>query len=399
MVGMVVLAFPTTAKEAAAQGPLIVEFAVPGNPNGIATGPDGNLWFTDPTNNSVHRFNSDRTVTDYPIPGTNVNPGEITAGPDGNIWYLEHNTQGTTPPIAYIGRITTAGVATQYPTGSGGFLSGLAVGPDGNLWFNEVDVFKVAKMTTGGALTEYANPNGPSAQEVGITAGPDGNLWVTDAAENIVWKVTTGGAFTPLDLPTPNRGATAITLGADGNLWFAEGSANQIGRMTPTGTLTEFSIPTSNAGVAGLGAGADGNVWFTETGANQVGVISQAGVIHEYPIPTANSYPRGPTLGPDGHIWFPEYAGNIARVTALGRSADAVPPVVGYPYPGPSRSAPPPVSQSGPSTMTPVGSRATRTPSAPPAQSTTAPQSAAPATRLVSPSLLDTILQRLRAFF
>src|SRR2546421_6476765 len=118
----------------------------------------------------------------------NVNHGEITSGSDGNLWFLEHNVQGTTPPIVYVGRITSAGVATQYPTGSGGFLSGMAVGPDGNLWFNEVDVFKVAKMTTGGALTEYTNPNGPSAQEVGIAAGPGGDMLGTHAPRDIVWE-------------------------------------------------------------------------------------------------------------------------------------------------------------------------------------------------------------------
>jgi streptogramin lyase len=294
---------------------------------------------------------------------------------------------GHTPPIAYVGRITTAGVATQYPTGSGGFLSGMAVGPDGNLWFNEVDVFKVAKMTTGGALTEYTNPNGPSAQEVGIAAGPDGNMWVTDAAGNIVWKVTTGGAFTAFHLPAPNRGATAITLGADGNLWFAEGSANQIGRMTPTGTLTEFSIPTSNAGVAGLAMGADGNVWFTEAGANQLGVISQIGVIREYPIPTANSNPRDPTLGPDGHVWFPEYAGNLARVSGLGRSTSNVPAIPGHVLPTVQRSTPPPISQSSPSVLARARDRSA------------VAQIAPPASPPVSTDLLEMILKRLRAFF
>jgi streptogramin lyase len=372
---------------------VITEFSVPGNPNGIATGADGNLWFTDPASNSVDRFSFDGIVTAYTLPGTNVNPVEITAGPDGNMWYLEHNTQGANPPIAYVGRITTAGVATQYATGSGGFLSGLAIGPDGNLWFNEVDVFKVAKMTMSGALTEYTNPNGPSAQEVGIAAGPDGNMWVTDAAGNTVWKVTTRGAFTPYPLPTPNRGAAAITVGADGNLWFFEGNVNKIGRMTTSGTLTEFSIPTANAGVAGLVAGIDGNVWFIEAGPNQVGVISQTGVIHEYPIPTANSYPRGPTLGPDHHIWFSEYAGNIARIAGAGRSADAAPPLVGHTTPVIPRSAPPPVVQSSPSVKSAAGGQGTVAPAAPPATRKLSP------TPLISASLFDAILQRLRDFF
>ena len=343
IVGLAALSLPISAT-ASSTRLVIVEYSVPGaNPNGIATGSDGNLWFTDPSHNSVDRFTLERTVTAYPVQGSNVNPSDITSGPDGNLWFLEQNTQGTNPPIAYVGKMTIAGVASQYPTGSGGFLSGIAVGPDGNVWFNEVDVFKVAKLTPGGVLTEYPNPNGPSAQEVGITAGPDGNLWVTDAAGNIVWRISRDGAFTAFNLPMPNRGATAITVGADGNLWFAEGSANQIGRMTTTGTLAEFALPTPNAApVGGLSKDADGNVSFTEAGANQVGVISPIGVIHEYPIPTANSFPRKPTLGPDGHIWFPENDGNIAWIAGYGRTSDAIPPALGQYAPPGSRSTPPP---------------------------------------------------------
>lgn len=387
MVGLALPASPTTATAAAAQGPLIVEFPVPGtNPNGIATGADGNLWFTDPTNNSVDRFSSNGTVTAYPVLGTNVIPNQITSGPDGNLWFLEMNGQGY-PPITYIGKMTTAGVASQYPT-QADFMSGLAAGPDGNVWFNERDMFSVAKITPAGAVTSYLVPGPPAGEDpIGIVAGPDGNMWVTDESSNIVWKVTTGGTFTPFNLPTPNRGAAAITVGADGNLWFFEGNVNKIGRMTTNGTLTEFSIPTSNARVAGLAPGADGNVWFTEVTPNQIGVISRAGVIQEYPIPTASSNPRGPTLGPDGHIWFPEYAGNIARVTGPGRSAGAVPPVIGHPFTVHPRSTPPPIGQSSASTTAQARSQAT------------ASQSAPPVTRLISARLLDAILQRLRAFF
>ena len=260
---------------AAALNLVIVEHNVaPASPNWLTTGPDGNLWFTDSNHNSVDRVTLDGTVTAYPVLGSNVLPSEITSGPDGSLWFLEMNGQGT-PPVTYVGRMTTSGVATEYPT-NGGFFAGIAAGPDGDVWFNEADTFSVAKISPGGVVTEYPNPNGPSAELAGITAGPDGNMWVTDASEGIVWKVTTAGAFTAFNLP-PGRQPAAITTGADGNLWFYENNANDIGRMTTAGSLTEFAIPTANASIAGLTRGADGNVWFTEVQPNQVGVISPAG--------------------------------------------------------------------------------------------------------------------------
>src|SRR5207253_1157553 len=224
MVGASVLAPAATARAAAPQGPLISEFAVPGTPNGIATGADGNLWFTDPSNSSVDRFRPDGTVTAYPV-GMNVNPGEITSGSDGNIWFLEHNVQGTAPPIAYMGRITTAGVATQYPTGSGGFLPGMTLGADGNLWFVEGSANQIGRMTPTGTLTEFS-------------------------------------------MPTSNAGVAGLAMGADGNVWFTEAGANQLGVISQTGVIREYPIPTANSNPRGPTLGPDGHLWFPEYAGN-----------------------------------------------------------------------------------------------------------------------------------
>ena len=53
---------------------------------------------------------------------------------------------------------------------------GITAGPDGNLWFTEYSTSKIGKITTNGAITEFAAP----ASTYSITAGPDGNLWFTE---------------------------------------------------------------------------------------------------------------------------------------------------------------------------------------------------------------------------
>jgi streptogramin lyase len=278
-------------------------------------GPDGNLWFTDAGHNSIDRFTTDGALTTYTLPSTNANPGEITAGPDGNLWFLE----GNGVPVVKVGKITTAGAITEYPT-KAGLTSGITAGPDGNIWFNERDQFAVARMTPTGTETQYLIPGGANggpntgANPVSITSGPDGNLWVTDESENVIWKVSTSGGFTRFALPTPRSNPYGITVGADGNLWFGEPGQNRIGRMTTAGVVTELAIPTAAAGMGGIALGPDGNVWFTENRANQVGVITPAGDGQELAIPTANSLPRRPTAGPDHHVWFPEGAGKIGTV-------------------------------------------------------------------------------------
>src|SRR5690349_17248812 len=65
---------------------------------------------------------------------TGLSPGSqpilITSGPDGNLWFTE---QG----VNKIGRITPAGVITEFPLAASSGPSGITTGPDGNLWFTE----------------------------------------------------------------------------------------------------------------------------------------------------------------------------------------------------------------------------------------------------------------------
>ena len=85
-------------------------------------------------------------ITEFEVPFGLEGGQGIAAGPDGNLWFTGYNS---------IGRITTAGVAAAFPhpTATGG-LGGIAAGIDGNLWFTEASpAFGVAgaigRITTG----------------------------------------------------------------------------------------------------------------------------------------------------------------------------------------------------------------------------------------------------------
>ena len=65
------------------------------------------------------------------VPGPRPGLGG-TDGPDGNIWFTE-------PSQFTIGKITPAGVITEVTrTSAGAVPSKITTGPDGNLWFTEV---------------------------------------------------------------------------------------------------------------------------------------------------------------------------------------------------------------------------------------------------------------------
>src|SRR5262249_35684833 len=106
--------------------------------------------------------------TDFSVSGR---PQGIAASPDGSLWFTE-------PNINRIGRITTAGVVTEFPTVVGTSY-GIVAGPDGNIWFAEDGANKIGQITPAGVVSEFVIPT-VSSNPFGIAAGPDGSLWFTE---------------------------------------------------------------------------------------------------------------------------------------------------------------------------------------------------------------------------
>ena len=74
------------------------------DPDEIAPGPDGALWFTNAGNNSIGRITTAGVGTNYTGIGIS-DPVGIVAGPDGALWFTNQNNS--------IGRITTKGTVTN----------------------------------------------------------------------------------------------------------------------------------------------------------------------------------------------------------------------------------------------------------------------------------------------
>jgi streptogramin lyase len=247
-------------------------------PEGIALGPDRNIWFTETANSSVARVTPDGDVSEYRLPRHGTAPWGITGGPDGNVWF-------TQPDFAIdhgagygaFGKVTPTGIVTDYqykiPAGSapGSFdpvpLT-IATGADGNLWYAEVVTGAIGKMTTSGVRTDY--PLAPGASPMGITAGPGGNIWFVEAGLGSIAEITPSGVITSFRVPGSSSLGN-ITTGPDGNLWVTDYS--EVWRVTPSGAVTGFPTPTQPSGVGGITAGPDGNIWFAEYGVSQIGKI------------------------------------------------------------------------------------------------------------------------------
>ncbi len=187
-------------------------------PFNMTVGPDGGLWFVEFTQNKIAAFdpqnpaNTNGTLkftheygpfgssTRFGSPGTNAEINGLTTGPDNNLWFTQ---------VSYgaIGRLTTNGVATVFYLANSNCEPGfIASGPDGALWFTEYNVGKIGRITTDGSqVTEYVIPTFPGypmPEPYGIIAGQDGNLWFTEYNGSAIGRITTNGIITLFPTPT-----------------------------------------------------------------------------------------------------------------------------------------------------------------------------------------------------
>jgi streptogramin lyase len=315
-------------------------------PLGITTGPDGNLWVAETAANKIGRMTPAGAVTQFPLPAipeaSQLDPGSgppgpvaITTGPDGALWFV--GVPGK------IGRITTAGVVTEFPVpevpprpgsppgtpATPATLTSITVGPDGALWFTGVPG-EVGRITTSGVVTEFPVPvlAAPPPDSIGlvstvngIVAGPDGALWFAGVPGEI-GRLTTSGVVTEFavpDGPSPDGSPawtggtvvtpTSITVGPDGALWFTgpmdgqtDGGSWLAGRITTAGAVTEY--PISNFSInSPIVTGPDGNLWVGGNGTS-LARITPSGIITTFSLPDNSNPIAGLTPGPGGNVWF-----------------------------------------------------------------------------------------------
>jgi streptogramin lyase len=272
---------------AAASAPTPTEWALPAfsNAGDIVRGLDGRMWFTRTTGLSA--ITDAGQMTTYPLPHT---PGLLAAGPGGAVWAMDND---------HIYRVSTSGAVTTFtppedPTPNR--LSGIATGPDGNVWYSR-HPSTVGKLSPAGVFTEYHLSTDPlvSIQPSRITAGPDGALWFLQLGRNNIGRITTDGAVSEFALPPDSTGElSTIASGPDGNLWIGFNYVNVIGRMTPAGEFTGFPGPQRPR----MAASSDGRLWFAASA--QYGTISPSGEITTHGSTWMNQL----TPGPAGTMWY-----------------------------------------------------------------------------------------------
>src|SRR5947209_6074578 len=322
------------AQSARADVGTITEYPVPvaGTPYGIASGPDGNIWFTDSGNadgySKVGHMTTSGAITASDVvglPGTVNQNGLATGiapGPDGNLW-LGHRGDVDKVPTT----VTLPSQITEYPFSGG--VQDLLAGPDKRMWLTSGSPLsaQIGAMTTDGTATNYPNASWMQGT-FGITVGPDNNLWV--GLGDAIGVVDTSGAVVHT-YPMPSSSDAnirSLVLGPDGNVWFTLGNTpagpGGIGKITPTGTVTVFTapfIPGQGNLPLGLAVGPDDRIWYVDRNDDWIGAFAtsarSAADVTTYPTNHTNTGLLYITRGADGRMWFNEFNRNsLGAITA-----------------------------------------------------------------------------------
>ncbi|MGH9018923.1 MAG: virginiamycin B lyase family protein, partial [Acidimicrobiales bacterium] len=212
-------------------------------PTGIMSDPaiSTDLFWTDPGGTPNHigdLATSGSAAGAFPVVAGAGLDG-IAGGPDGSIWYTE-------PSLGAIGKMTPAGVTSTVATTGLVTPTAITAGPDGDLWFVDAGANAIGRITTGGTVTEFPVPTpgafSASAAPTGIAAGPDGNIWFTEqGAAAAVGRLTIA--------PTAQLSSSSLTFASQP---IGTASGSQLVTMTSSsgGSLAIGSVALSGPNAA-----------------------------------------------------------------------------------------------------------------------------------------------------
>jgi streptogramin lyase len=284
---------------------LVALYPTPANsfPGAIVAGPDGNLWSigdSKPGGSTILKISTSGTFTGF---SSHAGDG-IAVGPDGKIWFGGFGG-------GYVGNVTTAGVVTDLFAQVGGFTDGIALLADGSIWVADTNG-RIVKTSIAAPATNVAYPTSAGSYPNDIKLGPDGNLWFTELLGTSIARITPGGAITEFGT---GGGTHGLAVGPDNNVWFTQRDISRVGYILPgaPNTVTTFPLPGGGDPRA-IVSGPDGNLWFAEQGNKKIGRVSTTGTFTFIDVPNVTNEIYSIAVGPDGNLWFTDYGGAIGKI-------------------------------------------------------------------------------------
>ncbi|QDU07645.1 GEVED domain-containing protein [Gimesia aquarii] len=271
-------------------GNFLLEFVSSGlnSPRDIIFGPDGDLYVSNGFENSngsdhtVERFNGQTGASEgsFVIPGSGGLdvPNGMAFGPDGNLYVASSDTGQILRYDGQTGAIIGNGVFASL----GAFSEPrfITFGPDGNLYVGTTGllnrIYKI-DFITGAADLFVSNVDLGIREPYGMAFDSSGNLYVASFSTNEIMKFDSNGIEFPGGpfIAAGTGGLTnprGLTIGPDGLLYVANGATESILRFDPdTGDFIDnYTFGRAVELPYGVTFGPDNNLYVVDTDLGQV---------------------------------------------------------------------------------------------------------------------------------
>ena len=169
---------------------------------------------------------------------------------------------------------------------------------------------RIGRITPAGVVTEF--PSGsPTAARPGHRRGARRRPLVHRGRGNRIGRITPTGTSPSSPPASPARAIPACITAGPGRQPLVHRDRRQPDRADHHGRRGHRVLVPASASQRARDRsrpGPDGNLWFTESLGNRIGRITTAGVMTEFPRHRPGSRPSGIVAGPDGNLWFTEQA-------------------------------------------------------------------------------------------
>jgi streptogramin lyase len=202
----------------------------------IVTAADGTMWFTVETAGFVDSIATDGTISEHAVPG--ISNYGIATDPNGRVWF-----SGYTNTASYIGTIAPDGAITEFTVQS--FVTEMIIGPDGALWF--ANGLTPQGDYSLGRLTLASPPSAPANLTL-TTPSP------TNQSPSFSWTGVSSATFYNIyrngslidTIGSSNTSYTDNTAPEGANSYYvtAKNDAGESGPSNTTSVLVDRTAPT-----------------------------------------------------------------------------------------------------------------------------------------------------------
>lgn len=258
----------------------------------LALDKNSNIWFTEPTTNSIGELIHGSTPQwkQWKVPTASANPYDLVFDRNGNIWFSEF----TGNKIGFFNTLTKKFAENTIPTANS-HPYGITMDHAGTIWFVENNAMQIANFTptTGGKITITEHAVAPMNNPHLITSDAAGNIWYSEGFSGYIGEfVPKTGVHSNINVskglcPLPTPGVTpgscpgthisGMSVDSKGRVWFDDSLSARVGYYNPaTGLVKTLTLTNTSAHpYDGLAVDAGNNTWFTEEYGGPTGMLGE----------------------------------------------------------------------------------------------------------------------------